>query len=175
VDSTRDPSGEFDKILRFYQPLQSAVASSTFGGDGETDISRTASNTVTNGTMKESREANGGLRLNFDNLTTETVNTGNNNMKGSMNGNIEEEDSYTPRSLVATMPETPSLQGPYTSPQIHQQYQSSPTGIFTSLEWIDDDAIASGGFASVHVGRSRGSKVNYCTDSLRRLTVIRSL
>jgi hypothetical protein len=43
---------------------------------------------------------------------------------------------------------------------------SLPSESFISLDSIDDDAMASGGFASVHVGRLNGSKVNASTDSL---------
>ncbi|KAG8799982.1 hypothetical protein FRC16_003978 [Serendipita sp. 398] len=96
--SPRDPPGEFDKMLRrvgtFNQPPRRAVGSSIFGGDGETEVSRMAPSTATEGagedreddegtTTEEDRRSNetannnntagSGLRLNFENSTTETL------------------------------------------------------------------------------------------------------
>ncbi|CAG7851593.1 SubName: Full=Uncharacterized protein {ECO:0000313/EMBL:CCA69169.1} [Serendipita indica DSM 11827] len=91
--SPRDPPGEFDKTLRrvpnMNGPPRRAPASSIFGGDGETEVSRNAPSTVTEGagedhdddegtTTEEDTRSNetaaaGGLRLNFDNSTNETL------------------------------------------------------------------------------------------------------
>lgn len=103
--SPRDPPGEFDKMLRrvgtFTQPPRRAVASSVFGGDGETEVSRMAPSTATEGTTMEDDDgttteddthsngtaAAGGLRLNFDNSTSETVNGTNQlGMNPALNG-----------------------------------------------------------------------------------------
>jgi hypothetical protein len=96
--SPRDPPGDFDKMLRrvgtFTQPPRRTAASSVYGGDGETEVSRMAPSTATEGggpedegetTEEDTRggnETSGGLRLNFDNSTTETV-----NMQSIMNNN----------------------------------------------------------------------------------------
>jgi len=68
---------------------------------------------------------------------------------------------YLGHGSLARIPERVTQQsGPIVSPS--DSVSSLPSEIFTSLEWIDDDAMASGGFASVHVGISNGSKVTYC-------------
>jgi hypothetical protein len=102
--SPRDPPGDFDKMLRrvgtFNQPPRRAAASSVYGGDGETEVSRMAPSTATEGggpedegetTEEDTRGSNetAGLRLNFDNSTTETV-----NMSSMMNNNNNSNEAH---------------------------------------------------------------------------------
>lgn len=84
--SPRDPPGEFDKMLRrvghFHQAPRRNVGSSIFGGDGETEVSRMAPSTATEGagdedegetTEEDGHNKDGGLRLNFDNSGTDAL------------------------------------------------------------------------------------------------------
>jgi hypothetical protein len=94
----------------------------------------------------------------------------NSNHPSSMDsrGYPDYQQQYLGHGSLAGIPERVALQsGLLNSPS------ALPSEIFISLDGIDDDAIAGGGFASVYIGGFKGSKVNKCISPLHRLMVIR--
>jgi len=145
--SPRDPPGEFDKVLRrvgtFNQPPRRTVGSSVFGGDGETEVSRMAPSTATEGgpedegeTTEEDTRSNetAGLRLNFDNSTSETVNASamnnmNSNNDGSTNGHHI--DLYPLIGMLKSR--AASVAPPAFNQQVNVPYMNNP-----GAPWVEE-------------------------------------
>lgn len=140
--SPRDPPGEFDKMLRrvgtFNQPPRRTVGSSVFGGDGETEVSRMAPSSITDGagpeddgeTTEEDTRGNSnnnnnntngaaGLGLNLDNSTTDTLPMG----MQSMNNHNEGPSSLDLYPLLSALKSRAASVAPPAFMQQQQQPQ----------------------------------------------------